>query len=109
MIFVLPLRGWAGDLMSVQMAMGGLAPQAAIAMPADCPMQSMHAAASPDDASQAPAGTPDCSTCDLCLPIAELASPAFDAAPFAAHAAPPMRGVSFFSASPALAFKPPIF
>ncbi len=108
MIVVLPLRGWAGDSMSVQMATSGLSPEAAIAMPADCPMRSMHAAVNPDDASQAPAGEPDCTTCDLCLPIAELASPAFDAAPFAAHGAPPMRGVAFFSVSTALAFKPPI-
>ena len=108
MIVVLPLRGWAGDLMSVQMATSGLAPQVALAMPADCPMQSMHAAASTDDASQPPAGALECVTCDLCLPIAELASPCFDVAPFSAHAAPPMRGVAFSSVSTALAFKPPI-
>lgn len=109
LIVVLPLRGWAGDLMSVQMAMNGLALQAAeIAMPADCPMQSMQAAASTDDTTQAPAGVPDCTTCDLCLPIAELASARFDLAPFAARAAPPLRGVAFFSASPAHALKPPI-
>ncbi|KQW38522.1 hypothetical protein [Rhizobacter sp. Root404] len=108
MIVLLPLRGWAGDLMGVQMAVGGLASQATSAMPVDCPMKSMHAPAIADDASPAPAGTEGCTSCDLCLPMAEVASLRFDVVTLAVHAAPPMGGFAFFSASPALAFKPPI-
>ncbi len=112
MILLLPLRGWAGDAMGVQMAAGGLASQTVGAMPADCPMRSMHLQASTHesthDTSPAPAGTDVCASCDLCLPMAELASPRFDVVAFGAHAAPPMGGVAFFSASPALALKPPI-
>ena len=108
MIVLLPLRGWAGDLMGVQMAASGLASQVASAMPADCPMKSMHVPASVDDASPAPSATEGCTSCDLCLPMAEPASLRFDAVAFVAHAAPPMGGVAFLSASPALAFKPPI-
>ena len=105
MIVLLPLRGWAGDLMGVQMAASGLA---ASAMPADCPMQAMHQPESADDASPAPASAEGCTSCDLCLPMTELASLRFDVVTLVAHAAPPMRGVAFFSASPALALKPPI-
>jgi hypothetical protein len=106
MIVLLPLRGWAGDLMGVQMAIGGLASHSVGAMPADCPMRSMHA--SGHDTSPAPAGTEGCTSCDLCLPMAQCASLRFDLVAFAALAAPPMGGVAFFSASAALAFKPPI-
>jgi hypothetical protein len=108
MILLMPLRGWAGDLMGVQMAVSGLASPAASAMPADCPMKSMHAPASVDDASPAPSGTEGCTSCDLCLPMAKLSSLRFDAVAFGVHAAPPMGGVAFLSASPALALKPPI-
>jgi hypothetical protein len=105
MILLLPLRGWAGDLMSVQMAMSGLA---ASAMPADCPMKAMHSTATADDASTAPVDAEGCTSCDLCLPMAELAPLGFDVVRLAAHAAPPIAGVAFFSATPALVLKPPI-
>lgn len=108
LIVLLPLRGWAGDLMGVQMAASDLASQTVRAMPADCPMKSMHASASVDDASQAPAGTEGCSSCDLCLPMAEPARLHFGVVAFATHAVPLLGGVDFFSASQALAFKPPI-
>lgn len=107
MIVLLPLRGWAGDHMSVQMTVGGLASQAVGAMPADCPMKSMHA--NVHNTSPATADTEGCASCDLCLPMAEVARLRFDVVTLAVHAAPPMGGAAFFSASPALAFKPPIF
>jgi hypothetical protein len=109
MILVLPLRGWAGDVMGVQMAASGLPTSAVAAMPADCAMHSMHVLAGGDDTAAAhAAGTDACASCDLCLPMAELASLRFDVLAFGAHAAPPAHGVAFFSASPARALKPPI-
>jgi hypothetical protein len=104
-IALLPLRGWAGDLMSVQMAAGGLPAQVG-AMPADCPMLSVQVDAG--DVSQAPTGPTGCASCDLCLPMAELASQQFGVITFAAHTAPAIDGVDFCSAATALAFKPPI-
>ncbi|MET0335348.1 MAG: hypothetical protein ABW190_13830, partial [Rhizobacter sp.] len=67
MIVLLPLRGWAGDLMSVQMVMGA---EHSMAMPADCPMQSTAAAPSNDiHEMNADAGSmTNCSSCDLCIP-----------------------------------------
>lgn len=105
MIALLPLRGWAGDLMSVQMAAGGFQAQV-VAMPADCPMLSMQVDAG--DVSQTPTGTAGCASCDLCLPMAELASLQFGVITFAARTAPSSDGVDFCSAASALAFKPPI-
>ena len=108
MIVLLPLRGWAGDLMGVQMAVGGLASQATSAMPVDCPMTLSQASASADDPSPTPAIAQGCTSCDLCLPMAALENLRFDLVAFAAHAVPPTGGVAFFSALPTLAFKPPI-
>jgi hypothetical protein len=104
LIVLLPLRGWAGDLMGVQMATSGLA---AGAMPADCAMKAMHAPAAADEESAGPANADGCTSCDLCLPMAELPSLRFDVFGFVAHAAPPTGGEAFFSASPRLALKPP--
>ncbi|HWH84515.1 MAG TPA: hypothetical protein VNU71_19980 [Burkholderiaceae bacterium] len=105
MIVLLPLRGWAGDLMSVQMATGGLASHAASGMPADCPM---HATADAAQSSPAPAGMDGCTSCDLCVPMAELSSTRFDVVAFATQAAPLTGGIAFVSAAPAPALKPPI-
>lgn len=105
LIVLLPLRGLAGDLMGVQMATSGLA---AGAMPADCPMKAMHAPTAAHEESAGLANADGCTSCDLCLPMAGLPSLRFDGFGFVAHAAPPMGGVVFFSASPVLALKPPI-
>jgi hypothetical protein len=109
MIVLLPLRGWAGDLMSLQMAMSGAAPGAASAMPADCPMHSQADASSngADDAPM-PAGMQNCSSCELCIPMAELAEARLDLLTFAAHAKPLMGRVDFISAAAAPTLKPPI-
>ena len=106
MIVLLPLRGWAGDLMSVQMATSGLAGHAASAMPPDCPMQLAPAdALHPDDHAAQMEG---CGSCDLCIPMAELAGAALGPVGFAAHEKPLMAGAGFSSASPAPTVKPPI-
>jgi hypothetical protein len=108
MIALLPLRGWAGDQMSLQMAFDGFPAQVVGVLPTDCPMKLIHASVSAEDKSNLPAGNEGCTSCGLCLPIAELASLRFDVIAFVRHRAPPMDGVDFFSASLALALKPPI-
>lgn len=109
MIVLLPLRGWAGDLMSVQMATGHGVSSVAGAMPADCPMHAAAKAPGADaDRSALPSGMTDCGTCDLCLPIAELAAPPVVVSGPAAHAQPTACAVGFDSVPPAPRLKPPI-
>ncbi len=106
---LLPLRGWAGDLMSLQMAMGGGVPGVVSAMPADCPMHLQADAANNDtDGAPTPTGMQNCSSCELCIPLAETAESRLDLFTFAAHAQPLMGRVDFISASPAPTVKPPI-
>ncbi len=109
MIVLLPLRGWAGELMGLQMAMSGTVAGAASAMPADCPMHAEAAAASngADDA-PLPPGMQNCSSCELCIPLAETAEARLDLFTFAAHAKPLMGRVDFISAPAAPTLKPPI-
>jgi hypothetical protein len=106
MIVLLPLRGWAGDLMSVQMATSGLAAGVAGAVPPHCPMHAQTGAAQATTPVAAATGNVTC--CDLCVPMAELSSGRLEALSFAAHAKPLTGGVEFRSASPARAVEPPI-
>ena len=109
MIALLPLRGWAGDLMSLQMAVGGGAPGVAGAMLVDCPMHAQADAESNDtDDAPIPAGMQNCSSCELCIPMAEPVEVRLDSFTFAAHVKPLMGRVDFISASPAPTVKPPI-
>jgi hypothetical protein len=103
MVALLPLRGWAGDLMSVQMAMGAVAPHVASVMPADCPMHAQVAA----DASLS-SGMDGCVCCDLCILMAGLTGARLEVVAFTAHAAPTTAEVDFVSASPAPTLRPPI-
>ena len=72
MLVLLPLRGWAGDVMAVNMAatavvqakMDSLTSQAA--MPADC---DMHAQPPTDNAT---VYCSNCDTCEMCLALANL-------------------------------------
>lgn len=105
MIVLLPLRGWAGDLMSVDAAMSHLSPHVAGAMQAHCPM---HADAKADASSHASAGTHGCNACGLCIPMAEPVTARLDAVTFAAHATPVMDDVVFISATPVPTIRPPI-
>ncbi len=110
MVVLLPLRGWAGDLMSVQMAAMNAPAHALAAMPVDCAMHlGAHAS---DDGESSPAhpggGMKGCSSCALCLPLAELASGSVEAVSLAAHRQPLMMQAAFVSASLAPAVEPPI-
>ncbi len=104
LIALLPLRGWAGDLMSVQMATSSLSPVAASAMPIDCPML-----ANADPSSEAPSGTNGCTSCDLCLPMAEAVGSMIEVVAVAADASPPIGDVDFMSATSTPNLRPPIF
>lgn len=97
LIVLLPLRAWAGDLMSVQMAASNSTVSASQAMPPGCPM---HATAD--------AATESCGSCELCIPVAETSTAALDIVELAAHAKPLMGGVDFISVASAPALKPPI-
>ncbi len=105
MIALLPLRGWAGDLMSVQLATSGMLPLAASAMPADCPML---AKAKANPSSQAPSGVHGCTSCDLCIPIAEPVNTQLEVVAVTTDAGPPMRDVDFMSATSTPDLRPPI-
>jgi hypothetical protein len=107
MIALLPLRMWAAEGMSTQMAAAssGMAAMSVTAMPADCPFM---AAASQGDASGQPKdGTGTCAACQLCSAVAAPAD--FESAPSPGPRilAPPVTP-SYQSALPLLADKPPI-
>lgn len=90
--------------MSVQMATGGVESRAASSMPADCAMRAHADASQP----QMPAGGTSCTSCELCIPLADLNDADLDLPGFAVHAMPLMGGADFISASPVPALEPPI-
>ncbi len=96
--------------MSVQMATSGAASRIASTIPPGCPMHAQRSATNPDaNATQAPAGMENCTSCGLCVPLAELADTKLDIITFATDATPLPGGVDFVSAAPAPTLKPPIF
>lgn len=106
MIVLLPLRGWASDLMSVQMATSSLAPIAASAMPTHCPV---HSKAKADPSAETAWEGGGCTGCDLCVPMAEAVDIKLEVVNFAADASPPMGDIDFASAISTPGFRPPIF
>lgn len=109
LIVLLPLRGLAGDLLCIQMASGGAAAGVAAAMPPDCPMHAVANAV--DTETEADSNLPSvqsCDTCELCMPLAEVARWRADSAACANHAKPVLPSVAFSSASAAPRLEPPI-
>ena len=108
MLVLLPLRGWAGDVMAVSMAatavvqakMGGMTNQAS--MPADC---AMHAQLSTDDAAEY---CSNCDTCELCLAVANLTFATWVDIQQPLHALQVAFDASFSNAVRAMQLKPPI-
>lgn len=112
MIVLLPLRGWAGDLMGVQMATSGVASNVADAMPPGCPMhaQTGQAHSGPDtDAAPSHGSVENCASCGLCIPLAEFAGARLDLVAFANRVQPVLDDAEFVSAALAPSVKPPIF
>ena len=106
MIALLPLRGWAADVMSIDMSVNQATSQAGASMPADCPMQlGAVSAVQGDEPGPAMQG---CASCELCVPATEVGAFEMDVAAFARHAKPVGAEAGFLSATPAPSFKPPI-
>ena len=112
MVVLLPLRGWAGDVMAVDMAattvmqakmVGATDETSQAAMPANCIMQSQ---ASSDDVA---AHCCICETCELCLAVASLTTAPWVSSPLVRHSSPLALSASFTSAASAANLKPPIF
>lgn len=109
MLALLPLRGWAGNSMAIDMAamtvaqsrMAGMAGQSS--MSADCIMQSQ--APSDDVAAQ----SCSCETCELCLAVADLTPAQWAVSSLIRHSSPLALSTSFTSAASPANFKPPIF
>ena len=119
MIVLLPLRGWAGNVMAVDMAAQQVlmaqtatvdtAIAAESAMPADCPMQAQAAADKSSDAAQTTGSHCNgCNTCQLCLTLASFTWTHSPAGPIKPHAAPSAIGIRFSNADSVASLKPPI-
>jgi len=115
MLVLLPLRGWAGNVMAIHMAvnmaatavaqvnMSGVAGMASqTPMPADC---TMHSQPSNSDV-ESTCGS--CDTCELCLAVANLTPASWSANELTRHSSPLAFSASFSSAVRAPGFKPPI-
>lgn len=116
LIAVLPVRGWVGHAMAVDMASQHVAlAQAAAAgspaaMPEDCPMHAQMAdtAAEPAPASQAGMLCQGCDTCQLCLAMASFTGSVAQAASWLPHGTPAEGRSGFDSADQPSGIKPPI-
>ena len=105
LIALLPLRGWTVERMVVQM--GGQSAECALHM-------QMAMQAGPQDAAEpepAASQRPDhqgCQSCQLCMPLAALATPMLVLTAAAAQAQPLPANIRFASADAARYTKPPI-
>ena len=119
MIVLLPLRGWAGNAMAVDMAAqqmllaqvtiaNSAAMVAESSMPADCPMLVQAVADKPEQASPASVHCHSCDTCELCLALAASTLTAWPADMMNPPDAPLLVSNAFQSANTAAGFKPPI-
>ncbi len=129
MIALLPVRGWAADMMAVSMAaqqmhavqfvqsgidgQNGSAPlvrQVQPAMSADCPMMAMLAGKSGRDAGDETGSSvfKVCTTCQLCMGLVTGYVPSGPSMTPLPPAALCLDGASFSSAERAPGFKPPI-
>ena len=108
LVVMLPLRGWAGDVMAVDMAAATVSTVKVLnmgspaAMPADCAMHSSPVSADTE------AHCNSCDTCELCLAVANLQAVAWSASQLIQHASPLMPDTRFSSTALATNRKPPI-
>ena len=132
MIALLPVRGWMGNAMAIDMAAGmamqqvsmaqsstegatpvsgsSAASQATAAMPEDCPMtaQNQNGKSVEGEPAGDTASLCNCDSCELCLALATFTLPTLAIAAFTAHAEPPSHGTRFSSAERVFSLKPPI-
>ena len=113
MLILLPLRGWVGNAMAVDMAAqqvltaqaGAIEPAP---MSADCNMAMQTMSEEQTQADSATAHCHSCDTCELCLALATASQDSWHASPTGRHSAALHAGNVFSSAENALSFKPPI-
>ena len=128
MIALLPLRGWMGNAMAVDMALQQVvmtqsaardktrmpgedaAMATSTAMPEDCPMSAQHQGGKSvgDGQAEGAAASCNCNSCELCLALATFAFPTLATTTFTPHAEPPSHGTRFSSAERVFSLKPPI-
>lgn len=114
MLVLLPLRGWAGNVMAVdmaaqQVAMAQVHPTDVAAMSADCAMAMQTPAEAKQQVSQSSSHCHSCDTCQLCLALATTHQAYWVISPISRHSAVLHTGTEFSSADSASSFKPPIF
>ena len=112
MLALLPMRGWAGDVMAIRMA--GHQPvvveKVASAPHAEC-AEHAHANAHPASGAhdaKTNGDCPSCAGCQVCSSVALFMQPSAVAVSRLPHGVPSMTGAAFTSAEPAPGFKPPI-
>ena len=128
MIALLPVRGWVGNAMAVDMVLQQVlmaqssasgetlvparsaASTTAVAMPEDCPMsaQTNHGKSVEGDKAGETASSCNCSSCELCAALASFTLPTLATAAFTPYAESPSRGTRFSSAERVFNLKPPI-
>lgn len=113
MIATLPLRGWAGNAMAVDMAAHQVMMAQAqaidvVPMPADCAMAMQTPAEATKQANSTSSHCHSCDTCQLCLALATASQACWVASPISRHNAALHTGTAFSSAESASSFKPPI-
>jgi hypothetical protein len=74
LILILPIRGWAAEVMAVQMAQSEIPVAVASGMPADCPMLAGLGVAG-DDRSDSKNHHAVCPSCQLCMGMTAVSLP----------------------------------
>lgn len=113
MLVLLPLRGWAGNVMAVDMAaqqvtMAQVQAVDVATMSADCVMAMQTSAEAMKQANQTSSHCHSCDTCQLCLALATPCQVYWHVSPIGRHNAALLTGIAFSSADSASSFKPPI-
>lgn len=124
MLVLLPLRGWSAQLMGLQMGMQTGAMHAPVSMPdrsmapledmhasdmpADCPMHLASASAQPAADAQPDSHHGSCQACQLCMPLALLATEPLRMGAQHGPLPLPQAQLRFVSAELAQVAKPPI-
>ena len=106
MLVLLPLRGWAGNVMAVDMAAMTVVKASVtsqVAMPDDCAMPMQTADGDTVHTCS------NCDTCELCLAVANLTYAPLPLNILARHSSPMVFSSAFTSVASASNFKPPIF
>ena len=132
MIALLPVRGWMGNAMAIDMAVNMAMQQGSMAqsstkgatpvsgiraasttaagMLEDCPMSAQSKDGKSVDGEPAgdTASSCNCNSCELCLALATSTFPTLATATFTPHAEPPSHGTRFSNAERVFNLKPPI-